>query len=70
MFKKNAKEAKEEIKKPSFLSEVRSETKKVIWPSFKNVMKYTMATIILCLVFIVFFILINLLASFIKGMFI
>jgi preprotein translocase SecE subunit len=65
-----AKEETKEIKKPSYFSEVRNETKKVIWPSFKNVMKYTLATLTLCIVFIIFFILINLLASFIKGMFI
>ena len=60
----------QEVKKDSYVKQVRAEMKKVIWPSFKSVVKYTLATIILCLVFIVFFILINLLASFIKGMFI
>ena len=61
---------KEKVAKTSFISEVRSEIKKVIWPSFKNVAKYTLATVILCVVFILFFTLINLLSSFIKGMFI
>lgn len=61
---------KEKAVKSSFISEVRSETKKVIWPSVKNVAKYTIATILLCIVFILFFTLINLLSSYIKGMFI
>ena len=61
---------KEKEAKTNFISEVRSEIKKVIWPSFKNVAKYTLATVILCVVFILFFTLINLLSSFIKGMFI
>ena len=61
---------KEKIVKSSFISEVRIEIKKVIWPSFKNVAKYTLATITLCVVFILFFTLINLLSSYIKGMFI
>ena len=64
---KKVKEKKE--KKESFLSGVRSEMKMVRWPSFKEVLKYTLATFVLCAIFIVFFILINLLASFIKGMF-
>ena len=61
---------KEKVAKTSFISEVISENKKVIWPSFKNVAKYTLATVTLCVVFILFFTLINLLSSFIKGMFI
>ena len=58
-----AKKAKED----RFLSNVRKEMKVVKWPSAKDVLKYTLA--ILCGIFIVFFLLINLLASFIKGLF-
>ena len=43
--------------------------KEVIWPKAKDVFKYTMATLVLCAIFILFFLLINLLASFVKGMF-
>lgn len=60
----------QEVKKDSYIKQVRIEMKKVIWPTFKNVLKYTLATIILCLIFIVFFTLLNLLISFVKGMFI
>ena len=60
-----AKKAKED----RFLSNVRKEMKVVKWPSAKDVLKYTLATLVLCGIFIVFFLLINLLASFIKGLF-
>ena len=63
------KEKKVKEKKESFFKGVKEEMKMVRWPSFKEVLKYTLATFIMCLIFIVFFLLINLLASFIKGMF-
>lgn len=63
------KEKVKKEKKESFFTGVREEMKMVKWPSFKDVLKYTLATFILCAIFIIFFILINLLASFIKGMF-
>lgn len=48
---------------------IKEDMSEVIWPKAKDVVKYTIATLILCGVFIVFFLLINLLASFVKGMF-
>ena len=56
-------------KKDSFFKGVVEEMKKVKWPSFKDVLKFTLATFVMCAIFIVFFIIINLLASLIKGMF-
>jgi len=64
---KKKKEKKE--KKPGYFKEVRGELKKVTFPSFKNVMKYTFATIVFCGLLVGFFILLNLLLSGIKGMF-
>jgi preprotein translocase SecE subunit len=61
---------KEKVTKDSYISQVRSEMKQVIWPSFKTVLKYFLATVILCAIFVVFFMLINLLSSFIKGLFV
>ena len=60
-----AKKAKEE----KLLNRVREDMKDVMWPKMKDVFKYSMATIILCGLFVVFFLLINLLASFVKGLF-
>jgi len=56
-------------KKEGYLKSVRLEMKKVTFPSFKNIMKYTFATIVFCGLLVGFFILLNLLLSVIKGMF-
>ena len=63
---------KEKIKKEKkngFLKETRNEMKKVSWPNKKDVFKYTLATLVFCLVVVGFFQLLNLGLSFIKGMF-
>lgn len=64
---KKVKEKKE--KKPGYLKEVKTELKKVSFPSFKDVLKYTLATLVFCGILVLFFILLNLLLSFVKGMF-
>ena len=56
-------------KKPGFLKETGSEMKKVSWPTKKDVAKYTLATLMFCLIVVGFFQLLNLALSFIKGMF-
>ena len=65
---KKEKEAKKNEKK--LMGSTLSEMKKMKWPTGKEVLKYSVTTICLCLFFIGFFVLINLLASFIKGLFI
>ena len=68
--KKNKKNSKKTIeKKPSFLKQTREEMKKVSWPTGKDVIKYSIATIVFCLIIGGFFQLLNLGLSFIKGMF-
>ena len=67
--KKVKKINKKESKKQGYLKQVRSEMKKVSWPSKKDVAKYTIATLVFCLVVCGFFQLLNLALSFIKGMF-
>ncbi len=64
---KTSKKKKE--KKPGYLKEVHSELKKVTFPNFKEIMKYTFATILFCVLLVVFFILLNLILSGVKGMF-
>lgn len=70
-----AKQKSEKVKKvkkdrkPGYLKEVKTELKKVSFPSFKDVMKYTLATLVFCGVLVVFFLLLNLLLSVVKGMF-
>lgn len=66
---KNVKKTKK-VKKDSLFSQVRQELKKVKWPQFKDVVKYSVATIVFCLILAGFFSILNLILSFIKGAFI
>ena len=73
--KTKAKAVKKEDKKvksakKGYFKELRHEIKLVKWPTFGEVMKYTFATIIVCLIVVVFFILLNLFMSWLKGVFI
>lgn len=68
MKEKKAKK-KESVKKQSFFKSIKSELKKVKWPEKKEVVKYTIATIIFILIFVLLFALLNLAMSVIKGMF-
>lgn len=61
---------KKKAKKENYLTQVRKELKLVKWPSLKEVAKYTISTIIFCVIICVFFIILNLIMSWIKGMFI
>ena len=72
--KKNTKKQtkKKEIKQPkeNYIKQVRKELKLVKWPTLKEVVKYTVSTIVFCLIICVFFILLNLLMSYVKGLFV
>lgn len=48
---------------------IRSELKKVTWPSKKDVFKYSVATLVFCIVVVIFFQALNFLLSIIKGVF-
>ena len=63
-------EKKAKSTKKGYFKELRHEIKLVKWPTFGEVMKYTFATIIVCLIVVVFFILLNLFMSWLKGVFI
>ena len=65
--KKNTK--KKEIKKPQegYFKQVRKEMKLVKWPSAKDVLKYTISTIVFCAILCGIFMLLNLIMSIIKG---
>ena len=52
---------KKKVKKESFFKSVRSEFKKVRWPNKKEMVKYSIATIVFVLFFGVFFYLIEVL---------
>ncbi len=61
---------KKKGKKESYLSKVRKEIKLVKWPSLKEVVKYSIATIVFCIFICLFFVALNLIMSWIKGMFV
>lgn len=66
---KTKKEKKVKQVKESYLKRVSKELKLVKWPSFKEVLKYTLSTIVLCLILCAFFLLLNLIMSYVKEMF-
>ncbi len=57
---------KKEVKE-NYFKGVKKEMELVKWPDFKSVMKNTVATVVLCLVIAIFFILLTLGLSVIKG---
>ena len=61
--KKNKKEKHE-----SWIRGVFNELKKVTWPNRKNMLKYSIATIIFIIFFALFFYLIELLMAFLKSL--
>lgn len=68
--KKNAKKkVKKEVKQPQdgYFKQVRKEMKLVKWPSAKEVLKYTVSTIIFCAFLCLIFIALNLIMSLIRG---
>lgn len=66
--KKNEKKATK-ARKENYIEGVSEELKKVKWPSKKEVIKYTIATITLVLILVAFFVLLDLGMSIIKGAF-
>ena len=69
MAKKEKKKVKKEKKnkKPSYFKEVKAEMKKVTFPTGKEVFKYTVATILIVTLLVVFFLLLSALLSWVKG---
>lgn len=59
--------AKDEEKK-SYIKEVKSEMKKVKWPTKKEMIKYTISTLVFVVMFALFFFGIESLFAFVKGL--
>ena len=57
--KKIIKKNKEKKQKEGFFKGIKLELKKVSWPDKKDVIKYSIATLVFCIVIVVFFQLIN-----------
>ncbi len=67
--KKKSKEKKSKEKKESYFKLLRGQLKMVKWPSGKEMFKYTFSTIVFILLFVLFFQLIDVISSFVKGLF-
>ena len=67
--KKNVKKTVkvQKVKKAGFMKEVRNEVKKVKWPSKKDMLKYSIATIVFVIFFGLFFYLIDLILALLKA---
>ena len=65
--KVNDKKKKEKkVKKESYIKGIKKELKLVKWPDAKEIVKYTIATIVFCIILVAFFMLLNLIFAFIK----
>lgn len=63
------KETKASKPKEKYVTGLKKEIKLVKWPTAKDVIKYTIATVIFVVIFVLFFELLNLLMAFVKGLF-
>lgn len=69
--KKEKKNKKESLTKgDGYFKSLNKELKKVVWPKGGEVLKSTIAVIVICLVLIGFFELTQLLVAFVKGLFV
>ena len=66
---KKKKVEKKKVKKEPFLKSVKNEMKLVKWPTWKEVLKNTIATLVLVIIVVLFFLLLNAGLSYIKGVF-
>lgn len=67
--KNKKKKTKTKVKKESFFVGVRTELSKVKWPTKKEVLKYTFSTIVFIIFLVLFFVLMQLIMSLVKGAF-
>lgn len=66
-MKKNKEKKVKKSNKEGFISSIKAEMKKVKWSSFKEMLKYTIATIALVVVVALLFELLNVIISLVKG---
>ena len=71
---KNSKNAKakskaKKKKKTGYETTIKKELKLVKWPTKKEIVKYTIATIIVCLIIVAFFGILEFVMAYVKGMF-
>ena len=69
-IKENKHEKKKANKKEGYLTKVRKELKKVVWPKAGEIAKYTLAVLIFCITLCLFFKAMELLAALLKELFV
>ncbi len=67
---KKVKDKEKKTKKENLIKGIRKELKMVKWPTIKELVKYTGATIVLCIILVAFFQCLDIILAFIKGMFV
>ena len=66
---KKTNDKKPKVKKESYVKGIKKELKQVKWPDAKEIVKYTIATIVFCVILVAFFELLNVILAYIKGLF-
>lgn len=66
---KKTNDKKPKVKKEGFIKGIKKELKLVKWPDAKEIIKYTIATIVFCIILVAFFELLNIILAYIKGLF-
>lgn len=61
------KQTKKEEKKERLIKGIKKEIKLVKWPEKKEIIKYTISTLVFCIVVALFFVLLTYLLSVVKG---
>lgn len=61
------KQTKKEEKKEGLIKGIKKEIKLVKWPEKKEIIKYTISTLVFCIVVALFFVLLTYLLSVVKG---
>lgn len=66
----NKKKEKNKVEKEGYFKLVKKEIKMVKWPTFKEVLKYTVSTIVFCIILCAIFMFLDLIMSVVKGWFV
>lgn len=61
------KQTKKEEKKEGLIKGIKKEIKLVKWPEKKEIIKYTISTLVFCIIVALFFVLLTYLLSVVKG---
>ena len=68
--KVNKKKERKKVEKDGYFKLVKKEMKMVKWPTFKEVLKYTVSIIVFCVILCGIFMFLDLIMSIVKGWFV